>query len=169
MTSRFIFGGLALISGFVGLVCGVAEWVLQIMILPEVDWAEPFATLTNMCWFGHIFFYGVGLCFAGLGLMSAIKPAPAQTSTTQPPASTTEQQTPAPPPLPPKATSNSKDQVDLWQAESAPFPKPDKIEHPEDEESLWQAESMPFPKVEIPPEEEEEADSPNDETPRRDQ
>ncbi|WP_309397247.1 hypothetical protein [Cerasicoccus maritimus] len=163
MTSRSIFGVLAVISGFVGLVCGVSEWFLQIMILPEIDWAEPFMSLANLCWLGHIFFFGVGICFAGLAPICAGKSQPAPPPVVAQPAV-------IPPPVPatrPAQPSPKAESEDLWQAADAPFPKPGKIEHPDEDENLWQAESAPFPKVDIPEEAEAEAKAEED-APRKD-
>ncbi|GHB93522.1 hypothetical protein [Cerasicoccus arenae] len=165
MTTRSTLGVIAAIFGLFGLVCGVLEWFLQIFILPDLDWPDSLGSISNLCWLGHIGFYGLGVILAGIAVSLPIKAEKSAENKAQvqiPPLPITPPTIASEPPITAKPipVEETRSAEDLWQSADAPFPAPPSIDHPSSGPSLWQSDQAPFPKVDIP---EEDSDANNQE------
>ncbi|MGE9295050.1 MAG: hypothetical protein ACQKBV_02005 [Puniceicoccales bacterium] len=162
MTGRSMLGAIGAILGLVALVAGIADWTLNIQVIPMLETDVDFLyAMADFVWIVWVLAVGGSLITIGIAtaLPEKSKPVPVTEAPDLPPARRTVAAV-APPPIPtaaPVATppEESRAAADLWQSADAPFPAPPSIEHPSAGPDLWQSDKDPFPKVDVPEEDDE--------------
>jgi len=173
MSGRELCGALGAILGLVALVAGIADWTLNVKVVPNLDSDINFLyALADLAWLVWIVASGGALILIGVSAALPVRAAAGEALSVPAPAGDR-----SPPPIPdappgsPREKEETRAAADLWQSEHSPFPAPPRIEHPSEGPDLWQSDKAPFPKVEVPgdgsPDDEERSEEERSEEERK--
>jgi len=155
MSGRMTCGALGAILGLVALIAGVADWTINVQIIPQLENDIDFVYgLADFAWVVWVVAVGSALILIGISAALPIKTA-VPGSVTEVPDLPPVREPSGPPPIPSanrtitSTAEESRSAPDLWQSADAPFPAPPDIEHPTEGPDLWQAGKAHFPEVEV--------------------